>query len=305
MNTTLRQLKAFVCVADEGSFTQAAAELHLTQSALSGLIKELERHWDVRLFDRTTRQLHLSVIGQQLLPTARRILNEVAALEEAVDHAKNRRYGQVRLAAAQQLAASVMPRLLADFGRRHPDIRVTLIDCSVEQVLQQVQNVEADFGIGPEREHHQGIGAQFLFSLPFYVAMPARHPLAAHTSVPWQALADQPLITLTGPFTERLAAALPEQLAVRMLKPDFQVNFLSTALSMVASGLGLTLCLPYAGDWVRQNGLVMRPLSQPLIQRRFLLYHRKSRSLSPAADTLYQYLLQEQALAVFGGHDTR
>ena len=300
MNITLRQLKAFVTVADEGSFTQAAASLHLTQSALSGLIKDLESNWDVRLFDRTTRQLHISVVGQWLLPSARRVLNELAALGDEVEHAKNHRQGQVRLAVAQQLAASVMPRLLADFARRHPDIHVTLIDCSVEQILQHVHNVEADFGLGPDRAHHDDIESEYLFALPFYVALPADHALAAHPAVPWRALLLEPLITLTGPFTERLATALPEDLAMRILKPDAQVNFLSTALSMVQAGLGLTLCLPYAGDWVRQNGLVMRPLVAPQIERRFLLYHRKSRSLSPAADTLHRYLLQEEVLAVLG-----
>lgn len=301
MNITLRQLKAFVTVADEGSFTQAAASLHLTQSALSGLIKDLESNWNVRLFDRTTRQLHISVVGQRLLPSARRVLNELAALSDEVDNAKNRQQGQVRLAVAQQLAASVMPRLLAGFGRRHPDIRVTLIDCSVEQVLQHVQNLEADFGLGPDRDHPDTVGSEYLFALPFYVAMPADHPLAAQDAVSWQALGREPLITLTGPFTERLAAALPEDLAMRILKPDTQVNFLSTALSMVRAGHGLTLCLPYAGDWVQQNGLVMRPLVAPLIERRFLLYHRKSRSLSPAADTLRRYLLQAEVMAVLAG----
>lgn len=301
MNITLRQLKAFAAVADAGSFTHAAAELHLTQSALSSLIKDLEHNWNVRLFDRTTRQLHVSVVGQRLLPTVRRILNEMAVLQEEVDNIQNRHDGQVRLAVAQQLAASVMPRLLAAFNKRYPDIRITLIDCSVEQVLQHVRTVEADFGIGPDRSHGEGIGSEFLFSLPFYVALPPQHPLAAASAVSWQAMLEERLITLTGPFTGRLAAALPEHLAVRILKPDYQVNFLSTALSMVQSGLGLTLCLPYAGNWVRQNGLTMRPLTAPQIERRFLLYHRKSRSLSPAADTLRRYLLAEEALSVLSG----
>lgn len=301
MNVSLRQLKAFVTIAETGSFTQAATALHLSQSALSGLIKDLESHWNVRLFDRTTRQLHVSVAGQRLLPSARRVLNELAALESEVDNTKNRHHGQVRLAVAQQLAASVMPRLLASFSHRYPDIRVTLIDCSVEQVLQHVQNVETDFGLGPDRDRHDDIESEFLFALPFYLALPPEHPLASGHTVAWQALLHEPLITLTGPFTERLATALPEELAMRILKPDFRVNFLSTALSMVQSGLGLTLCLPYAGDWVRQNGLVMRPLVTPHIERKFFLYHRKSRSLSPAADTLHRYLLHTEVMAVLAG----
>ena len=96
MSTTLRQLKAFVLVAEQNSFTKAAEILCLTQSALSGLIKELEQNLDVKLFDRTTRKLHLSDAGSRLLPQARRVLNEMSVLNEKVDNLKSLHQGHVR-----------------------------------------------------------------------------------------------------------------------------------------------------------------------------------------------------------------
>ncbi|WP_208607809.1 LysR family transcriptional regulator [Rodentibacter myodis] len=77
INISLKQLHAFIAVAHHGSFTEAATHLFLTQSAVSGLIKELETTLAMRLFDRTTRQLQLTLVGEQLLPIAKRTLNEI------------------------------------------------------------------------------------------------------------------------------------------------------------------------------------------------------------------------------------
>ena len=81
MNISIRQLTAFITVADNGSFTRASDQMHLTQSAVSGLIKELESSLGIVLFDRTTRQLSLSAVGRHLLPQARRVLNEMHLLD--------------------------------------------------------------------------------------------------------------------------------------------------------------------------------------------------------------------------------
>lgn len=290
MNPTLRQLKAFVTAADYGSFTRAAEALNLTQSALSGLMKELEHNLGLKLFDRTTRQLHLSEAGGHLLPQARRILNELSAFGSEVRHLKSSSFGQVRIAVSQQLAASALPALLAAFIRQYPEIQVSLIDCSVEQVLQRVQDNEADFGIGPERSHGSDIDSQTFFTLPFFVVLPPQHPAARQPSVRWSQLAGESLITLSSPFTDRLAAGLPEAAADHINHPEYRVNFLSTALAMTKAGLGLTFCLPFAADWVRQHGLVMRLMCEPTVERRFCLYRRKHRSLPPAAQTLRQFL---------------
>lgn len=297
MNITLRQLKAFVTAADYGSFTRAAEALNLTQSALSGLMKELEQNLGLKLFDRTTRQLNLSEAGSHLLPQARRILNEVSVFGSEVRHLKSSSLGQVRIAVSQQLAASALPALIAAFIREYPGIQVSLIDCSVEQVLQRVQDNEADFGIGPERSGSSDIESEVFFTLPFFVVMPPHHPAAAQSSVRWQALEGESLITLSSPFTDRLAASLPPATADHINHPEYRVNFLSTALAMTKAGLGLTFCLPFAADWVRQHGLVMRLLCEPKVERRFYLYRRKHRSLSGAAQTLRQFLCERAKTA--------
>ena len=94
MNITLRQLRAFLAVHQTGSFTKAAEKLHLTQSALSGLIKELENNLDLKVFDRTTRQLQISENGKSLLPYISNVLNEMSSLTDEIESLKNLEKGR-------------------------------------------------------------------------------------------------------------------------------------------------------------------------------------------------------------------
>lgn len=295
MNISIRQLSAFISVADNGSFTRASEQMHLTQSAVSGLIKELESSLGIVLFDRTTRQLSLSVVGHHLLPQARRILNEMQLFENEASSLTSLAQGQVRLAVSQ-FAASSMPAVIAQFAKAYPDISVSLLDCSAENVLEHIQNIEVDLGVGTERgftEPDDDISANLLYQLPFCVVMPDNHALAQKSEVIWQDLVDTPLITLQGPFIEQVTAELDEEIASHIQQARYKVNFMSTALEMTRQGFGITLCLPYMPeviDWVSANGLQMRPLAQPVKMRRFFIYQRSSRALSPASIAFKQFL---------------
>ena len=295
MNISIRQLSAFISVADNGSFTRASEQMHLTQSAVSGLIKELESSLGIVLFDRTTRQLSLSVVGHHLLPQARRILNEMQLFENEASSLTSLAQGQVRLAVSQ-FAASSMPAVIAQFAKAYPDISVSLLDCSAENVLEHIQNIEVDLGVGTERgftEPDDDISADLLYQLPFCVVMPDNHALAQKTEVIWQDLVDTPLITLQGPFIEQVTAELDEEIASHIQQARYKVNFMSTALEMTRQGFGITLCLPYMPeviDWVSANGLQMCPLAQPVKMRRFFIYQRSSRALSPASIAFKRFL---------------
>ena len=295
MNISIRQLIAFISVADNGSFTRASEQMHLTQSAVSGLIKELESSLGIVLFDRTTRQLSLSVVGHHLLPQARRILNEMQLFENEASSLTSLAQGQVRLAVSQ-FAASSMPAVIAQFAKVHPDISVSLLDCSAENVLEHIQNIEVDLGVGTERgfmESEDDISADLLYQLPFCVVIPDSHVLAQKSEIIWQDLVDIPLITLQGPFIDQVTAELDENIASHIQQARYKVNFMSTALEMTRQGFGITLCLPYMPeviDWVSANGLQMRPLAQPVKMRRFFIYQRSSRALSPASIAFKQFL---------------
>lgn len=290
MNVTLRQLSAFVAVADTGSFTLAAERLFITQSALSSLIKELEQQLGLRLFDRSTRRLRLSETGRELYPQVEKILHDLEGVISEVGNLKALQRGSVRVAVPQLLACTLLPEVMAGFHVQHPNVHLRLVDCAVESVMARVFSGEVDIGLGPERDANSDIDARPLFTLPFLAVMPPAHPLARRRRLHWDDLSGQPLITLQGQFTELLVSDVGE--AARDLHKDAftQVTFMTTALALVRAGLGLTLCMPYARTLVEQYGLVMRPIGDPVVERAFWIFTRRGRALTPAAQEFLEFL---------------
>jgi DNA-binding transcriptional LysR family regulator len=302
MNPTLRQMRAFVALAKTGNFTLAAQSMHVTQSALSGLIKELEQTLTVRVVDRSTRRIAITDVGRELVPLFSQMIDDLdRALANIADHAQLKK-GIVRVAAPQLMACTLLPGVIAAWHRRYPDVKVSLADSPVESVTARVLSGESDLGIGPERDDASQLEARELMEMPFEAVLPPSHPLLARQmthgpgrSVGWDELAAWPVISLRGQFTERLLADMHADVQPGLrevtLKPTHEVSYMTTALAMVAAGMGVTVCMPYAASMVRQHGLHTLPLADPVLTRRFFIYTREQRSLSPAAEAFIAFLL--------------
>lgn len=291
MSPNLRQMRALVAVARTGSFTLAAEHLHLTQSALSGQIKELEQILGLRVFERNTRKTQLSEIGRELYPLFDKMIQDLdGAMADLADR-KALKKGLVRVAAPQMMACTLLPEVIAAYRRAYPEVQVRLVDCPVEHVSGRVFSGEVDFGIGPERDPTAEIAAQLLFEMPFVVVFPEQHPLQQRARVNWADVNDFPFIALQGQFTERLLRDMHGSLRDLSLNPYNEVTFMTTALSMVSAGLGITACLPYAAPMVKLYRLQMRQLHEPDLSRRFFIYTRSGRSQSPAADSFMAFLV--------------
>ncbi len=300
MEVTLRQLRAFTALARTGGFTRAAESLHITQSALSGLIKELESQLGVRLVDRSTRRIQLSEIGREFHSVATRILRDLDGALENIDNLKRLHRGIVRMAAPQLMASTLIPEVIASFKADHPDIQIHLQDCAVDNAIAQVIRGEVDFSIGPHRQGLAELSTDPLFDLPFMAVFPKGHPLEKKDKVTWKDLVQYPLIALQGQFTDRLAVDLYQAKSIPPITPSQEVAFMSTALSMVSANLGVTAGLPYAHKLVDLYGLVMRPLLEPVVNRQFLIYRRQHASMSPAAEVFIQQLYKYVAKRNWG-----
>lgn len=293
MNVTLRQLRAFVAVGRAGSFTLAAESLFITQSALSGLIKDFEQALGLRVVDRNTRRTRLSDVGRELYPLIEKILNDLDRVMEEVAQRQALKTGVVRVAAPQLMASTLLPELVAAYAARRPAIRIKIVDCAVESVMSRVFSGEVDFGIGPERDPNSDITARTLFRGPFMVVFPPGHPLESLHYIRWSDVVQYPLTTLQGQFTERLALDLRSEQRDLIFAPAHQVAFLSTALAMVNAGMGITVCIDYAAALVKRYGLHLRPISDPEVFRDFYVFQRQGRTLSPAAEDFLDFVLKE------------
>jgi DNA-binding transcriptional LysR family regulator len=147
MNIDLADLRAFVAVADVGSFRAASEQLHLSQPALSRRVEKLEETLGFRLFDRTTRKVELNAMGRDFIPRARHVLNEMEAALIGMADVADRLRGQVTVACVPSSVGSFIAQGLRGFQEQFPRIRVRLVDESAAETLLAVARAEADFGI--------------------------------------------------------------------------------------------------------------------------------------------------------------
>lgn len=143
---TLEQLRIFVAVAERGHMTQAAQQLHITQSAASAAVAALEQRYSVQLFNRVGRGLELSEAGQVFLVEARAVLARSAAARRALDELAGLQRGTLRIAASQTVASYWLPQRMAAFAQSHPHLELLLQVGNTQQVAQAVLDAEADLG---------------------------------------------------------------------------------------------------------------------------------------------------------------
>lgn len=295
MNVTLRQLRAFIAVAEAQHFTRAADKLQLSQSTISTLVRELEENLGLRLFDRHTRMLRLTQAGGEILPLARKALADLDSVIGSSNQLRTLGRGRVSLAASSLQAALMFPPLLRQYSLQYPGVKINFYDVSQLEVLEMVRAGEVDFGIGTESGIRHDLIARPLTSDAFIAVMPADHPLARKRDITWRDLKDAPLI---GP---RQGNPLREQLDFTLagegitLTNVFEVSVPLTILGMVESGLGIGVLTSTGSRLAAAMGLTAKKITAPVIKREISLLLHAERSLSPAAQNFRDLLIERRA----------
>jgi DNA-binding transcriptional LysR family regulator len=286
MNVSLQQLKVFVAVARERSFTRAARQFDLTQSAVSRCVRELEDAVELKLFDRTTRQVELTHAGASLERRIGRLLDEIELTLCEERAAYEGHTGVVVLASNPVLSSSWVAQGLARCASAFPELIVSVKDQAQGSVLASVEHGEVDFGVVSVAEPLAAdqLHAQVVFTTPLHVVMPPGHPLARQSRVAWSALHECALVTLNA--DAGVCAALEFAFSVHGLKrrPVQELGHVAAVSRMIELGIGIGV-LPVDRHWPTPgNGesLVSRPLV-PEVNLTTLLVHRRNRSLRPNA----------------------
>ena len=289
MDVTLRQLRAYVAVLETASFSEAAKAMHLSQAALSGLIKELENRVGVRLLDRTTRSVSSSAVGEAFEPMVRRVLSNLDEALESLTNLKELRRGLVRVAAPETLSCTLLPELIAIYNRSHPGVDVRFDDVPIQQVLAGLQNGSTDIGFGPAGViADESVEAHMICADPLWVALRPDDPLAGGESVSWKDLRDRPLINYMPNIAINVLSNVPPRHHPRELVPVHRVN---TALSMLRVRQGAVICPSMAESLVHGFGLMFLPLRQPTVRWKIALFARRRKSLSPAVESFLNFTL--------------
>ncbi|MFS2033966.1 LysR family transcriptional regulator [Polaromonas sp. CT11-55] len=288
-NLSLRQLRAFLVLAEQRSFTQAAATCHLSQPAFSALIRALEGELKTRLFDRDTRSVELTAEGRLFAASARRLVEDFgAALGDLSDHVE-RRKGRVHIAALPSLAAGWLPAVFAEFRKAWPGIELNLSDLLSDACVDLVRSGKADFALASTGVSHAGLSTRLVCTDRFYLVCRKDHPLAAEASPTLKKLAPYPFIHMSRNSSVRqaLEAALHPQQANTVL----EVDQLATAAGMVEAGLGISVVPALTLFHFERKSLVTRPLAASGLTRKIYLVRRQEGSLSAAAQALHDLVV--------------
>lgn len=294
MNVTLRQLRAFVAVAEVHHFTRAAERLALSQSTVSTLVRELEENLGLRLFDRHTRMLRLTVAGAEILPLARRAMADLDSVIGSSHELRSLARGRVAIAAASLQAAMMLPRVIREYCEQYPGVKVEVCDCTEHEVIEKVRAGEVDFGLGSALAASHDILSRSLTTDVFVAVMPADHALARARQLTWRDLKEVPMIG--PPADNAVRAQLDAALASEgiVLKRQYEVHLPLTILGMVEGGLGVAVMTSAMSRLARTLGLVIKSVAAPVIQREMSLLFHTDRSLSPAAQNLRDLLLEKR-----------
>lgn len=299
MNITIRQILAFLQVADLGSFTRAAEKLHTMQPALSQQVRDLEAELGIRLFDRTTRRVELTDGGAEFRSIAAKVIEDLEAAARNAHDLAERKRGRVAVAAPPLLAAAVVPKVIVDFRKKYPGLSVRLVDARPDQIAQLVRSGEVDCGIGTFHAGEEGISSTLLDRDSLLVFCDRTHGFAKRKSVNWKELDGLPLVTLTRDSGIRLLVEVGYEAAQIKLVPTYEVSLISTALAMIDAGLGIGVFPTYAWAAAHAPKIAAIPLERA-ITRDITLITAAGRATTPAASAFIRFLQRSARVTPLG-----
>ena len=289
-------VQAFIAVAEHAGFQRAAEELHISQTAVTRRLQNLESHLGVKLIERTTRSVALTAIGSDFLPQAKRLVGELSnALTEIAESGKARR-GDVSIACVPTAGIQFLPRIIQEYSSSHPDNRITILDHSSSAVADAVVRREAELGINLAQTHHPDLIGNRLLTDQFALICRDDHPLANKKSVAWKQLASYPLIFAGEANANR--SVLDQELGSSKIKLQlfYEVQRSSTALGLVAEGVAIAVVPRLAVQKGAYPRLRAVALVDPIISRALVLVTRKAAQLSPAAQALHELIKRRAAI---------
>lgn len=293
-NISLRHFRAFVAVANSGSFTVAAKELFLTQSALTATIQQFEDAIGFKLFDRSTRRVAMTPEAEHFKLQAEHILRQFNNAVTDLESFSQGRRGHIRIVAAASVTHYFLGQAIADLRRSHPEITVSLYDAASEQVERMVLQNEVDFALSSPHRLNDELVYTPLIEDRYGVICAREHRYAQiNRTLNWS---DLSAIDYIGFTSDTGIGAYMRQHTER---PDLfsrntgnEVSNTSSLAALLRWTNGYSVLPALAASRIIGSNLTFRTLNTPLLSRHIHLISRKLRTLSPSSKLLVDYMLR-------------
>lgn len=295
----LRQLRYFVAVAEEASFSRAAARIPISQPPLSRQIAKLEQEIGVRLLQRTQQGVTLTEPGRLFLEEARKTLASAAAALGTAKRAAGGQIGRLTLGFGGSAAYTFLPTVLRIFRKQHPGVQLALINLPMTAQLDAIVDGRIDIGMLMLPVRHKAIVTALLVRDPLVVALPSGHPLAKRRSVRLAQLApfEQILFTRTGGlgfFNQVMELCRRAGFVPRLAGETAPME---SVIGLVAAGVGIAI-VPAMAQKLRIAEVVYRRIEDSYASVDFVMAWRGDNG-SPALAALLSIarsILKKKAL---------
>ncbi len=280
----LRQLRYLVALAEELSFTRAAAREHVAQPALSQQIRRLEEEVGLALVERTTRHVALTDAGRLLEVRARRVLSELEAAATELEAVRGMNTGHVTIGAMHTMGPIDLSLPLALFHDQHPDVGLTVREYSSEEMAEMLRVDELDLAFlsVTERVEAHGLGFHQLVAEELVVLLPPGHPLGDRRQVRMAELAAEQFISFReGARLRELLFAAGRQAGFEP-RVTLESNESRRVRRLVSRGLGVAI-LPRSDAEGPGAEVAVVSLIEPALRRDITLAWREGRRHAPAA----------------------
>jgi len=264
MDLEIRHLRLVAAIATAGSMTKAAGGLHLTQSALSHQLRDIESRLNTRLFLRVGKRMVLSDAGRRVLAAATRVLDELGRVEEDIRRIATNGEGIIRVATQCNTGYHWLPPLLSAFGRKHPRVSVSIMPDITDRAVEALLEGRIDLAILTDDTSDPRLRLRRLFPDEMIALVARTHPLAARTSISPRELAAEHLLLYSSSPDDSFI--LTRVLAPARLAP-VHVSFImltEAMIEMARAGLGVAV-LP---RWSAQPVISTRSVVPLSITRR-------------------------------------
>jgi len=290
---TLRQLAAFASVAKHSSFARAAEELHLTQPAVSMLIKDLERAVELPLFERAGRSVRLSMPGEYLLVYARRVLATLKEASDAMATLRRAEGGRITIGMVST-AKYFLPRLLARFRAEHPAVEIRLAVGNREQLSRLLHDNEVDLAVMGRPPRELDTRAEPFAAHPLGVIASPGHALARRREIAPKALEGEPFIVREPGSGTR--AAMEHFLRDHhvTVRPIMEMASNETIKQAVIANMGLAfLSLHTTALELSVGQIALLDVAGTPVMRRWHIVNIRAKALSPAAEAFRYFVLEQ------------
>jgi DNA-binding transcriptional LysR family regulator len=284
MDLNLREIRAFIAVAEAGSFTRAAVRLHLSQPALTVQIRRLEETVGARLFDRNSRNVALTPVGRELLPVLQKSLREMEHVLLDARALSDGSVGTVRIACLPSFAASLLPDLVRDFRLEVPGAAFDIRDAVANVVNRLVRSEEVDLGLTGGEPEDPSLEVLHAGEDRLCIVCPLDHPLTKKRRITLEDLSAYPLV-LTARGTS-VRAVVDEAFEQAGVVPELTCEpmYMMTAVAMVRAGLGLTILPESAREILAEPSVAARVIDDPRFVRPIALVKKRGRTLPPVTE---------------------